>query len=714
MTAGSRGFGRCNSPNSRQGNKVQHDTQQALAFINQGRLQEAEAIYKSLIQQGAGDHLVFGNLGAICTMQGRHQEAATFLKEALAIKPDFPDILANLGYVSQQRGDLQDAIDFCRKALAIKPNTPEALCTLGKALQKQGNLNAAIDAYRKALVFKPEYCDALFNLGDALQQHDDLDAAIDAYRKALALKPNAPGIFNNLGAALGKQDDLDAAVDAYQKALALKPKYPEALSNLGNVLTKQGRLEAAIGACQKALAIKPDFPDALSNLGTALKEQEHLEAAIAAYQKAIAVKPDFPEALSNLGTALKEQGHLEAAIVSYRQALDLKPNYPEALMNLALALMEQGNLDAAVFSYRKLVSLDHGNSDYHYGLAYALLASNDYDNGWQEYEWRLKMQDFRSHAHPPVPQWHGQNHSPGETLMLVSEQGLGDTLQFMRYVPYLKTLFPGMDVAFCAQPKLHGLILCSGITPRVHTPEEANTFTAGKWLPLLSLPRHLKVSSEQPLVQMPYIKAPAEKVHHWQEKLATEQRPIIGLHWQGQQYGRIGNRQRLTPLQKSRSLPLEAFAPISAATAATFLSLQKGDGSEKMADCSFRHRFVACQDEINQIWDFVETAAMAANCDLIITNDTALAHLAGGMGQPTWLLLNKGSEWRWGMEGDTTFWYPSMRLFRQREWGNWAEVMERVVEALRAPPTKEAKPVKTTSPAPGQVDDVNHVQHEGE
>ena len=569
MTAGS--IGERNSSNSRQVNTVQHDTQQALAFINQGRLQEAEAIYKKLIQQGAGDHLVFGNLGAICIMQGRHQEAATFLKQALTLKPDFPDVLANLGYVSQQQGDVQDAINFCRKALAVKPNTPEALCTLGKALQKQGDLNAAIDAYRKALALKPKYCDALFNLGDALQQHDNLGAAIDAYRKALALKPNAPGILNNLGAALGKQDDLDAAVDAYQKALALKPKYPEALSNLGYVLTKQGRLDAAVASHRKAISLNPDF------------------------------------------------------------------------------------------------------SFCHFNLALALLLAGNYDGGWKEYNWRF-AEKIRPHAHPKLEEWNGSNHTPGEQLTVISEQGMGDTLQFMRYIPYLKTM--GVDACFCAQPNLRALIQTSGITTRLYDFNEANALTTGKWIPLLSLPAHLNVKPDNPVTNKPYIKAAKQQILHWKQKLALEKRPIIGINWQGSQLG----------TKLGRSLPLATFAPILEKTDASLLSLQKGDGSEQMADCPFHHRFVACQEEINQTWDFLETAAMVANCDLIITSDTALAHLAGGMGQPTWLLLKKVPDWRWGMEGDTTFWYPSMRLFRQRERGNWPEVVERVARALEALP----------------------------
>ena len=647
MTAGSRGFGRHNSPNSRQGNKVQHDTQQALAFINQGRLQEAEAIYKRLIQQGAGSHVVFGNLGSICIMQGRHQDAATFLKQALTIKPDFPDALANLGYVSHQQGHFQDAIDFCRKALSIKPNNPEALCMLGIALQKQGDLNTAINTYKKALVLKPDYCNALINLGSALQQQGDLDATIDAYRKALALNPpNAPGILNNLGTALGNKGDLDAAVDAYQKALALKPKYPEALSNLGNGLRKQGRLQAAIDACQQALAIKPDFTDALSNLGNTFMDQGKMDAAIASYRKALAIQPDSRKLLLKLASALSETGDLQTAIELVRKAVSLDPD--AALGHLTLAML--------------------------------LFLSGDYGEGWKEYRWRFATNKVPPHALPKLEQWNGNNHAPGERLIVISEQGLGDTLQFMRYIPHVKAM--GMDVCFCAQPKLHGLIQISRITTTLCDPDTANGLTTGKWVSLLSLPGYLaylnKLAPDNPLTDIAYLKAPEPQVLHWQQKLAAEHGPVIGLNWQGNPQAEEDGHL------KGRSLPLAALAPLPQATAASFLSLQKGPGAEQLMDCSFKHRFVTCQEEINQTWDFLDTAAMVVNCDLIITVDTAVAHLAAGLGKPTWLLLKRVPDWRWGIEGGTTFWYPSMRLFRQRERGNWAEVMERVARALES------------------------------
>ena len=213
----------------------------------------------------------------------------------------------------------------------------------------------------------------------------------------------------------------------------------------------------------------------------------------------------------------------------------------------------------------------------------------------------------------------------------------------------------------------------------IYSPEQANQFTTGKWLPLLSLPGYLQVRPDHPIVDTPYIKVPEQQVDQWQQKLAAEQRPIIGINWSGNSWS--------APLAKKedwRSLPLEAFAPIVEKTNVTLLSLQKGLGSEQLADSSLRHRFVGCQEDVHQTWDFVETAAIIANCDLIVTSDTAVAHLAAGMGHPTWLLLVAVPEWRWGVEGESSFWYPSMWLFRQREQGNWAEVMERVATALAA------------------------------
>ena len=544
-------------------------------------------------------------------MQEKIQEMITILNQALALKPDFPKALSDLGYALHKQGDLQAAILSQQKALAIDPNFPEALSRLGNALDEQGNLQAAILSCQKALAINPNFIEALNNLGNILQRQESLEAAITCYQKILTINPNLAEVFNNLGSALREQGDLKNSIASYKKALAINPNYPEALTNLGNTLREQGSMDAAIALHKKALAINP--------------------------------------------------------------------NYSEALANLGGVFWEQGDLNTAMAWYRKAISLNKHSTAEHYGslrsnLSCLLLLSGDYENGWEEYEWRFrKRKAGKPHAHPQVEQWKGHNHTSAEELILVSEQGLGDTLQFMRYVLYLKDM--EVNVSFCAQTKLHSLIRASGITTKLYTHEEANTLTTGHWLPLMSLPRHLNITPDNPLISTPYIKVPEQKTLQWKQKLATEKRPIIGINWQG-------NPKIEKSSLSCRSLPLEAFSPILKTIDASLLSLQKGFGSEQLTDCSFLHRFVACQEEINQIWDFVETAAMIINCDLVITVDTAVAHLSGGLGKPTWLLLKKVPDWRWGITGETTFWYPSMRLFRQRERGNWPEVMERVAAAL--------------------------------
>ena len=511
-----------------------------------------------------------------------------------------------------------------------------------------------------------------------MKKQGDLQGAIDAYRQALAIKSNYPQAYNNLGIALKEQGDLQAAIDAYRQALAIKSNYPQAYNNLGIALKKQGDLQAAIDAYRQALAIKPNYPDAYNNLGIALQEQGSLQAAIDAYRQALYIKPNFLQAYNNLGIVLKDQGNLQTAIDAFDQALAINPNDSEVYYNLGIALRKQSDLQAAVDAYRQALAINPSYSEAHCNLSLIQLLPGDYESGWKGYEWRFRVKDKpQPDAHPQVERWTGGDLDPGERLILVSQQGLGDTLHFMRYILYLNNI--GISTTLCAQTKLHDLIRVSEITTVIYSPEQANQLTTGKWLPLLSLPGYLQVRPDHPIVDTPYIKAPERQVDHWRQKLAAEQQPIIGINWSG--------TLRPAPSGKTedwRSLPLEAFAPIVKTTTVTLLSLQKGHGSEQLADCSFLHRFVGCQEDVNQTWDFVETAAIIANCKLVVTSDTSVAHLAAGMGHPTWLLLVKTPAWRWGVEGERSFWYPSMRLFRQREQGNWTEAMERVATALAA------------------------------
>ncbi|WP_411872113.1 DUF6165 family protein [Vulcanococcus limneticus] len=563
--------------------------QQAIALINQGKPEEAEAIYRELIEAGTRNHAVYGNLAAIC----------------------------------ESKGKIKAAIEYLQISVGLSQGNPEAHYRIGKLHKTAGNYSQAISSYQTALLSNK----------------------------------NDHRVLNSLGIALRLNGDPEQAALFIKQALAESPGRADYLNNLGNSLFDAKKIEDAIAAYRAAIHSNPGLAMAHSGLGNAYLSQGKTDKAVESYRKGLEIQPRFSACLNNLGLALHDLGETDQALDAYNKALELQPDYPEAIKNQAITLLIRG----------------------------------DYESGWKQYEKRLDCQDRKAlNAKPGCSKWQGEEIAKDSKLLVVSEQGLGDTLQFMRYALALQD--QGISISLCAPAKLHSLIQVSGFDQSLLTPKQANQVSKGNWIPLLSVPRHLDVSPENPIITEPYIRTTNELISKWQRILSAKQQPIIGINWQG-------NPDQETTNSIGRSLPLGTFAPIATQTNATLLSLQKGFGSEQLETCSFKDRFVSCQDQVNETWDFLETAAIIANCDLVITSDTSVAHLAGGMGKTTWLLLKRVPDWRWGLEGDTTFWYPSMRLFRQKERGNWDEVMKRVAEALQehfgdssAPPQPASAP----------------------
>ena len=462
-----------------------------------------------------------------------------------------------------------------------------------------------------------------------------------------------------------------------KKALQIKPEFPDALNNLGVALKEKGDFNSAIPCFQKAIKLKPDYAEAHTNLGNILLVQRELNSAIPYFQKAIKLKPDYAEAHYNLGVTLQEKGDLNSAIKSYQKAINLNPEYQNAYYNLGVALDEKGDLYSAIPCFQKAIKLNPDYAEAHHNLAHAIfLIGDDYQKAWSHYEYRFKLSEKPSntHANPPIPKWQGENLKSNEQLLVVTEQGFGDTIQFMRYIPYLRQ--QGINVSFCAQTKLHDLIKASNIISKPLTIEEANEVKKGKWISLLSVPQFLNIAPDNPVINDPYIHSSIELNLKWKDLLNTEKKNIIGINWQGNPNAEIGGL-------RGRSFPLEIFSPIAENNDCKFLSLQKGFGSEQLETCSFKDQFVDCQDQVIKTWGFLETAAMIANCDLVITSDTSIAHLAAGMGKLTWCLLHYSPDWRWGLNGEKTFWYPTIKLFRQRQRNNWAEVIDKVAIELK-------------------------------
>ena len=537
----------------------------------------------------------------------------------------------------------------------------------------EGNILAAAKYYQYFLDQGFKDHRIFSNYGSILKDLDQLQKAEISTRKAIELNPHYAEAYSNLGGILTDLGKLQEAEISTRKAIELKPDLAEAHFNLGGILTDLGKLQEAEISTRKAIELNPHYAEAYSNLGGILTDLGKLQEAEISTRKAIELNPHYAEAYSNLGGILTNLGKLQEAEISTRKAIELRPDYAIAYSNLGGILTDLGQLQEAEISTRKAIELNPHYAEAYSNLAYIELLQGNYKYGLENYEFRFKKEKPSSlHGNPKIKKMDGKEFQKGEKLLVISEQGLGDTLQFMRYIPHLRN--QGLDISFCSQEKLHSLIKASSIDQHPLLPEEAIQISEGQWIPLLSLPRYLNVSQDNPIISKPYICSTDKLNKKWKSRLSLEKRPIIGINWQG-------NKDTEKGLAKGRSLPLQNFSSI-ARNNVTLLSLQKGFGSDQLDHCTFKNQFVKCQPQINSTWDFLENAAIIENCDLIITSDTSIAHLAGGMGKETWLLLKYMPDWRWGVKGDNTFWYPSMRLFRQKERQNWKVVMNRVSKAF--------------------------------
>jgi tetratricopeptide (TPR) repeat protein len=442
--------------------------------------------------------------------------------------------------------------------------------------------------------------------------------------------------------------------------------FPEAHNNLGVSLAKLGKVDEAIKHYADALRQRPRYADAYLNLGNVQAAQKKPAEAIASYRKALAINPRSADAHYNLGIIPAEEGRLDEAIASYREALRLKPNHAGAMANLGHALRAQGKFDEAMSVYQQLLARSPDDPEGHMSRALVWLLLGDYERGWPEYEWRWKTKEFAG-PQPKQPRWDG---SPleGRTILLTAEQGMGDTMQFVRYAPEVKRR-GGRVILACQKGLIPLLKTCAGIDEWVAQGEKLPEFDVHA--SLLSLPAILKTTLANVPAEVPYLAAESERIEKWQEELARLPGFKIGIAWQGNPQYR-GDRER--------SVPLSAFEPIAKVKGVHLISLQKGPGTEQLPEVASRFSVTDLGSRLDLSGGaFLDTAAVIKGLDLVITINTSLAHLAGALAAPAWIALGSGaSDWRWLLDRDDSPWYPSLRLFRQSQVGDWSDVMERM------------------------------------
>ena len=562
-------------------------------------------------------------------------------------------------------GQLPQAEQLYRQVLRVDPQHVRALHLLGLLTHQAGRSDLAVEYISQALRLKPDFAEAHCNLGMALAKQDKLAEAVVCYEQALRIKPDHAEAHNNLGNALRKQGKLDEAVNSYLQALRFKPDTAETHCNLGVALHLQGNPTAAVACFQQALRLKPNYAEARHNLGLALARLVSLTEAIDGHHQTLRLEPDCAEAYCSLGVALLQQGMQREAVAYYEQALRLKPNYAQAHSNLGVALAELGRLKDAVACCQEALRHEPDYAEAHVNVAYFSFLQGNFTEGWPEHEWRWKRRDIS----PPAfeqPRWDGSS-LQGQTILLFAEQGLGDTLQFVRYAPIVKQTGATVMVQ-CPGPLLRLLATCAGIDRLVTEDGEPPSFQVQS--SLLSLPWVFGTTLATIPANIPYLSADPDLRTQWQQRLGVIEGFKVGIAWQGNQQHALDQR---------RSVPLRTFAPLAGISGVRLVSLQKGPGREQLSELADRMEVLDLADELV---DFADTAALMSNLDLVITVDTAVAHLAGAMGLPVWVVLPLFPDWRWLLDRDDSPWYPSMRLFRQTAWGEWEGVFKRLTDAL--------------------------------
>jgi len=509
-----------------------------------------------------------------------------------------------------------------------------------------GRLEQAEELYQLALQTAPDNAVALHALGVIAHQKQHHDAAVDLIRKAITVNQRIPQFHNTLGLVLEALERFDEAIDAYRQAILLNPNYAEAYNNMGIALQSQGRYAAAIEKCEQAILLKPDYAEAYNTIGYCFDMQGRDEEAINNYTKAVQLSPDYAEAYNHLGTVHSANGRFDEAIENYNRAVQIDPDYAEAHWNLAPSLLVTGRLA----------------------------------RGWKEYRWRtspdLEMMTYPHHYE--LPRWDGSPFT-GKRLLVHYEQGLGDTIHFVRYLPMVKSR--GGTVILEVRKPLYRLLQgFDGVDELIEASfgrKPATDFDLH--VSLMDLPHIFGTTLETIPADTPYIRPDPAKVEYWRDRL-SEPCFKVGITWSGSP---IYERNHL------RACKLADFAPLSVINDIKLYSLQKGPPANQIEESNGK---LSVANLGEQFEDFADTAAAIENLDLIISTDTSVPHLAGAMAKPVWLLLSCASEWRWLLERNDSPWYPTMRLFRQTESQQWGDVFQNVTNELRMLTSKKSIP----------------------
>ncbi len=578
-----------------------------------------------------------------------------------------------------QAGDLEAAQAHYAQLLAVQPQHLDGLYLSGVLAGQQKRFAEAQAQLQAACSINPGIAAVHTALGNLQRDQGQYDAALACYARALALDDKHADSYYNRGIVHHEREDWAAALEDDRQAVHCDAGHADAWANLGVALKMLGHLEAAIGCYNQALRLQPQHPTALFNLGVLYDSIEQFDLSIDFYRRCLLLDAGHIMAAFNLGLALRSIGQLEEALPFFEHILAREPQHTGVLQNLGATYQELGRVEAAEACYAQALQLDPERPEIRYNRSLLTLARGHYEQGWEEYEmrWQGAYSSSKHQRHFEQPQWRGEEIG-GKTILLHAEQGMGDTLQFIRYAPLVRARGARVLVD-CHPPLLRLLQTMPGIDL---------VFSRGEITPdhppfdvqcaLMSLPRAFGTTLATVPTDIPYLKADPTLVAQWRAIVPQDKPLKVGLVW-------AGNPRRfslqLSLIDQRRSLHLEQLAPLARCRNLTLISLQVGEGA---AEAACPPAGLELHDFTERITDFADTAALIENLDLVVSVDTSVAHLAGAMGKPVWLLSRHDACWRWLLEREDSPWYPTLRVLRQPSPGAWEPVIERVAAELQA------------------------------
>jgi tetratricopeptide (TPR) repeat protein len=597
-----------------------------------GRWQEAERLYMQALEQSPGESNGLHLLGLLHAETGRSDTAAQLLSAAIGIEGPSPHLCRNLGIILERQGKPEAAVACYRQALTMQPEASEVWVRLAELLGEFGRYGDAAQAWRRAVETNPAPVE------------DQVPSRL-AWARALALA-----------------GDRESAREQFERILRIDPEHAAARYDLGVILMQLDRVPQAVAEFERVVASTPSHGGAHINLGVLLHARGETEKARQHYLAALEAIPDSIPARYNLGALLQETGDLDLAVRELRYVLDLDETHAGAWTNLSNCLLSQGDPEAALACASKALTLAPGHRSATWNAALAHLTAGRLTEGWPGYEARFELPGGAGRRAFPMPLWKGEPLA-GKTILVSAEQGLGDSLQFCRYLALLNER--GARVIFECPAKLAPVLATLQPQPELLVAPANPIPSADYHVPLLSLPGLFGTALESIPARRTYLTASPEAQERWQARLAPlRPRRIIGFVSQGNP--KYKN-------DRNRSIPFPEWQPLRSVASFALVHLQYGVAAPpELVDL----------DLGPEVGDFADTAGLVEELDLVITVDTSMAHLAGALGKETWLLLPYAADWRWLQGRTDSPWYPSVRIFRQPRPGDWASVMQEVAAAL--------------------------------